>query len=132
MLKDKFKALPGAVRHIYLLLVVYVGWIIFKFTDMSQLGIVLKGLVGLGGNGFTNMSVNLTLKNNLFFLIFAVIAVTPLGKTLRLILKNLSRRGGGWFWANGVWELIHPVLMLILSAMALAGDSYNPFLYFQF
>ena len=24
------------------------------------------------------------------------------------------------------------VLLLLLSAMALAGDSYNPFLYFQF
>lgn len=61
-----------------------------------------------------------------------MIAVTPLGKTLRLMLKNLSRKGGGWFWVNGAWELIHPVLFLLLSAMALVGNSYNPFLYFQF
>lgn len=132
VLKEKFTNLPSPVKHIYLLVVAYVGWIIFKFTDLSQLGLVLKGLVGLNGNGFTNVSVNLTLKNNIFFLIFAVISVTPVGKTLRLMLKNLSRRGGGWFYANGVWELIHPVLFLVLSAMALVGNSYNPFLYFQF
>lgn len=132
VLKDFFNSLPGAVRHIYLLIVAYVGWIIFKFTDLSQLEIVLRGLVGLNGNGFSNVNVALTLKNNIFFLIFAVISVTPLGKTLRLILRNLSRRGDGWFWVNGAWEIIHPVLLLVLSAMALVGNSYNPFLYFQF
>ena len=132
VLKERFTSLPKAVRHIYLLIVVYIGWIIFKFTDMSQLGIVLKGLFGLNGNGFSNVNVTLTLKNNIFFLIFAVISVTSFGKTLRLILKNLSRRGGAWFWINGAWEVLHPVLLLVLSAMALVGNSYNPFLYFQF
>ncbi len=132
ILKERFTSLPKAVRHIYLLVVVYIGWIIFKFTDMTQLGIVLKGLVGLNGNGFTNVNVTLTLKNNIFFLLFAAISVTSFGKTFRLILKNLSRRGGTWFVINGVWEVVHPVLLLVLSAMALVGDSYNPFLYFQF
>ena len=132
LLKDVFAKLPKAVRHIYLVVIVYIGWVIFKFTDMATLGTALKGLFGLAGNGFTSVSVNLTLKNNIFFLIFAVIACTPLGKYLRLILKNLSRRGGGLYWLNAAWEVLHPVLFLILSAMALAGDSYNPFLYFQF
>lgn len=132
VLKEAFAHLPKLVKHIYLLVVVYIGWIIFKFTDMSQLGVVLKGLVGLNGNGFSSVNVNLTLKNNIFFLIFAVISVTSLGKNVRLILKNLSRRGGACFWINGIWEAVHPVLLLILSAMALVGDSYNPFLYFQF
>ena len=132
VLKDVFNSLPKAVKHVYLIIVVYIGWIIFKFTDMSMLGTALKGLFCLNGAGFTSAPVNLTLKNNIFFLIFAIIAVTPLGKYLRLILKNLSRRGGGLYWLNAVWEIAHPVLLLILSAMALAGNSYNPFLYFQF
>lgn len=132
VLKERFASLPQIVKHIYLLVIVYIGWIIFKFTDMSQLGIVLKGLFGLNGNGFTSANVALTFKNNIFFLIFSVIAVTSFGKTLRLIMKNLSRRGGVCFWINGVWEVVHPVLLLILSAMALVGNSYNPFLYFQF
>ena len=33
---------------------------------------------------------------------------------------------------RGVWEIVCPVLLLLVSAMALVGDSYNPFLYFQF
>ncbi len=123
---------PKVLRHIYLLVVVYFGWMLFKFTDMSQLGIALKGLFALNGNGFTDVSVGLALKNNIFFLAFATIAVTPLGVHLRNILKNLSRKNVVFFWIDAVWEIAHPVLLLLVSAMALAGNSYNPFLYFQF
>ncbi len=132
VLKDFLEKLPKPVRHLYLLVMVFFGWILFKFTDMSQLGTALKGLFFLNRNGFTNMNVNLTLKNNLFFLIFAIISVTPLGKSLRQILKNGARHNGVVFWINAAWEIVHPVLLLVLSAMALAGNSYNPFLYFQF
>ena len=58
--------------------------------------------------------------------------MTPLGKTLRLMLKNLSRGSVPFYWINAAWDIVHPVLFVILSAMSLAGDSYNPFLYFQF
>ena len=132
VLKDYLEKIPDVLRHIFVMILVIFSWLVFKFTDLSQLGIALKGLFGLNGNGFSNVTVALTLKNNIFFLIFCMIAVTPLGKYIRLILKNLSRRGGGFYWLNAAWEIIHPVLFLILSSMALAGDSYNPFLYFQF
>ena len=132
VLKDKLQQIPGALRHILVLLIVLLSWIIFKFTDMGLIGTAFKGLLGLNGNGFTSMTVKMLFKNNVFFLIFAAIAVTPLGKTLRLMLNNLSLRNKTWYWINAAWEALHPVLLLILSAMALVGDSYNPFLYFQF
>ena len=132
VLRDRIQQIPGALRHVIVLLLVMFSWIIFKFTDMGLLGTAIKGLFGLNHNGFTSMTVGMLFKNNLFFLIFAVIAVTPLGKTLRLMLNNLSLRNQTWYWVNAAWEVIHPALLLILSAMALVGDSYNPFLYFQF
>ena len=132
LLAEKLARVPGAVKTPVVFLLVLFSWILFKFTDFSMLGIALKGLFGLNGNGLMGVDVSLAFKNNLFFLIFSAVAATPLGKTLRTMLKNLSRRNQVWFWINGVWEALHPVLLLILSAMALAGDSYNPFLYFQF
>ena len=65
-------------------------------------------------------------------LIFCAMASTPIGVGLRNLLKNLSLRGRGLFWLNGVVEIAIPVVLLLLSAAALAGDSYNPFLYFRF
>ena len=68
----------------------------------------------------------------LFSSSFSTIACFPIGKMVRNILGNLSRQNTVFFWVNAVWEAAHPALLLLLSAMALAGDSYNPFLYFQF
>lgn len=130
--RDHLYAIPSAIRHVFVLILVMFGWTLFKFTDLSQLAIAVKGLFGLNQNGFYSISVGLTLKNNIFFLIFCTIAATPLGKTLRTILQNLSRQGGAAFWVYSAWEIVHPALLLILSAMALVGNSYNPFLYFQF
>lgn len=132
VLKERVAYIPTLVRIFVVFLLVMFSWVLFKFTDFALLTTAVKGLFGLNGNGFTSLSVELTFRNNLFFLIFCTIAVTPLGMYLRRILRNLSRRGDGFFWLNGAWEFLHPVLLLLLSAMALAGDSYNPFLYFQF
>ena len=132
VLTDTLPKIPRPVRHVIVMLLVILSWLIFKFTDLSLLGTALKGLFGLNGNGFTGVNVALAFKNNVYFLIFCVIAVTPLGKYLRLMLKNLSKGSVPLYWINAAWEVVHPILFVILSAMALAGDSYNPFLYFQF
>ena len=132
VLADTISRIPRVLRHVIVMLLVILSWLIFKFTDLGLLGTALKGLFGLNGNGFNGVNVALAFKNNVYFLIFCVIAVTPLGKTLRLMLKNLSRGSVPFYWINAAWDIVHPVLFVILSAMALAGDSYNPFLYFQF
>ncbi len=129
---DAQRWLPQAVRHGGVLVLVLFSWIIFKFTDMALLGTALKGLFGLNHNGFSSAAVSLLFKNNVYFLVLACAACTPLGKTLRTMLRNLGRRGGVMYWLDAAWEIVHPAALLVLAAMALVGDSYNPFLYFQF
>ena len=121
----------GIIGLLVFLLVMF-SWILFKFTDFHLMATAVKGLFGLNGNGFTGVDVTLAFRNNVFFLIFCAVASTPIGVSLRNMLKNLSLRGCGLFWLNGVVEIAIPVVLLLLSASALAGDSYNPFLYFRF
>ncbi len=130
--KDGQRFLPQVLRHGGVLILVTFSWMIFKFTDLSLLGTAVKGLFGMNHNGFSSATVSLLFKNNLFFLLLCCAAATPLGKWLRGKLRKLSERGELFYIVNGVWEVVHPVLLLLLSAMALVGDSYNPFLYFQF
>ena len=120
------------LRHLLTMLVVVFGWVLFKFEDMGLLGTALKGMFGLNGNAFTAMSSRLLFSNNYLFLIFCIIAVTPLGKTLVNMVRRLARENTVWLWVHNIWDMASPVLLLFISMMALAGDSYNPFLYFQF
>ena len=131
-LGEKLKKAPSAVSSIYLLVIVYFGWILFRFRNLSFVGTVLKGMFGLNANGFTSFEISALIKNNIFFLIVAVIAATPLMKYVGRLLNSVSRTNPYAAIFNVTRKIAVPVALLILSTMSLVGDSYNPFLYFQF
>ncbi len=131
-LLDKFEKLPKIVSHIYTLIVVFFGWIIFKFESFSGIGITIIGLFGLNGNGFSSLTTSLTFKNNLFFIIFAIIACTPLLKILHKVILRIHQKMNMIPYMVYVYDIAMPIVLLILSLLALVGNSYNPFLYFQF
>ncbi|MBQ9664543.1 MAG: MBOAT family protein [Oscillospiraceae bacterium] len=111
--------------HLYLLLVVFLGWVLFRFTDIRLGWTVALGLFGLNGNALSDFVTGTILQNNLFLLLVSAVACTPLPR----ILSNVLARNGIW---NGCRKMLVPILLLLLSTCALVGESYNPFLYFQF
>ena len=127
-LLDKSKV----ASHIYLLLIVYFGWILFKFESLQDIATVLKGMFGLGGNEFADFESLTIIKSNILFIVFSAICCTPL---LDFVYKKLSEKAMSSDFAlvvYSVWNIIMPVLLLALSVAALIGNSYNPFLYFRF
>ena len=131
-LNKVFARLPGFVSHIYLLIVVYFGWILFRFKNMALIGVVLKGMFCQNGNPWTTFEANTTLLNYIFFLAIAVIAVTPLVHNIGRAISVASVRSAAWFRVNSVVQVAMPLVLLLISTMSLVGNSYNPFLYFQF
>lgn len=128
------EALPRchmAIRRLYLLAVVYFGWILFRFENLSLAGVTLRGMFGLNGNGFSDFETFSALKGHLFFLLAAIVAVTPLVARLGAFARRKLGDNAGY----GVYALGRAacaVLLLFCSTAALVGNSYNPFLYFQF
>ena len=47
--------LPAVFAHLYALIVVFFGWVLFYFTDFTQGWVVLKGLFCLNGNPFPQL-----------------------------------------------------------------------------
>ena len=124
--------MPRGIGHVYLLLVVFVSWILFHFENFGEMGAVLAGVFGLAGSGFTSMEVGTLFMQNIFLIAFSCVACTSLGTRLR---KALSRKAADGGWALTVYtfcEGVLPPLLLVIAAIALAGASYNPFIYFRF
>ncbi|MCD7980823.1 MAG: MBOAT family protein [Clostridiales bacterium] len=132
VLLNKLRFSPVFVPHLYALVVIFFGWILFKFENLAGVGITLKGMFGLNANGFMNMTVGLSFKNHIFFLIFAIIASTPLIKIIRSKILSAHYVRGRLPVLVYAYDIVAPVVLLVLSALALVGNSYNPFLYFQF
>ncbi len=113
---------PRFVGHIYGLLLVLVGWAIFAVEDLSALGLYLKAMFGFGA-GLLDTSFLYYLRNYLPLLVIAIVAATPLAKTLWHKLPELGRK------------IALPVLLcvgLLLATAYLVDGTYNPFLYFRF
>ena len=129
VIRGRMPKLPG---HCCTLLVIFFGWAIFKFEDMGELLVVIKGLLGLNGAAFCSMEVKTQFLSHMFLLLFAIIAVTPFGKLIRKTMLQMGKRRPNVLFFTSLLDMLTPVVLLVLAALALVGNSYNPFLYFQF
>lgn len=123
---------PKFVSYIYCFVIVYFGWILFKYSDMGTIGSILKGMFCLNGNKFITLETRSYLLGYLFFMVAVMFAFTPLFKNLYKRIFNSDNTVFGVRTIGNILEIIYPLVLVALSALALIGDSYNPFLYFQF
>ena len=123
ILKKWLDKSPAFVQHIYSLFFIVFGWVIFYFTDMSQLGEFVVSLFSFGGI-VIGESALATAISFLPLLVIAGIASTPLGTKLYSKVKNHKLRV--------LLETAFCALILTLCTASLVNQSYNPFLYFRF
>lgn len=131
-LKKLIAKLPKVFRHIYLLLIVLFGWVLFRFTSMDELLVVVKGMFTGNGNGFWSFETGAVLTSYIVVIICSIIAVMPLFKRLGKAFQSVAVSNGFMYVLFTVCRILIPVILLLLSAAALVGNSYNPFLYFRF
>lgn len=130
--KKLLDRLPAFFSWLYTIAVVVFGWVLFRFRNLSLVWVTLQGLFGATGNPLTNFEAGTTWLNYVFFLPVAILAVTPLIHRLRGWLEDRAPDHTRARVVLNVAQVVCPVALLVLSTFALVGDSYNPFLYFQF
>ena len=131
-LKKVLDKIP-VMSNLYLLVFAMVGWVIFRFTDIRLALALVKSMFGLNGNVLTSFTSRLQLQSHLYLLIVCMGASTPVMKILGQKVSAFAHAHGflGRCWDVFFYSLI-PVLLLLISTACLVGDSYNPFIYFQF
>lgn len=120
------------VSHIYLVIIIYFGWILFRFENMNDILIVLRGMFGLNGNLPTSFETNTIVTSNVFILVFCILVSTPIVRKIGSIVRYAYMDKKLVSVVYTIGRIVIPLVLLLLSTAALVGDSYNPFLYFQF
>ena len=132
LLRPVSRWIPGLLRHLWVLLAVLVGWVIFRITDLNALLVMLQGMAGMGGRALYDLESVVVLKSNCVLLLCAALACTSamrdLYRRLNRSIETMPVFQNGWTVAQS----LYPVALLLLSTAALVGDQYNPFLYFRF
>jgi len=123
VLKKFLDRLPSFVQHIYTLFIIIIGWGLFYFTDVGQLGEFMVDLFNFGNGICGDQAFNLIM-SNLPMLIIAAVASTPLATTLYTRFEHTR-----FMW---IPETLYCMGVLAVSTASLVNQSYNPFLYFRF
>lgn len=113
--------LPVALRHIYTMFVVLIGWALFAVENMAHLGRYLASC--FGGAPLLDAATLYNFVSYLPMLVILCVAATPLS-------RNLWQRLG-----ERTQQILTPILVLaamVLCTASLVDASYNPFLYFRF
>lgn len=116
--KRALDKLPRAVGTIYALLVVLVGWVLFRADSLTAALSYLDSMFSLNfGAGADAMSI-LDARTGVLLLAGLV-----------LLIKWPKMRANAFTQALGT---VAALGLLALSVLTLAGGTYNPFIYFRF
>lgn len=133
MVEDRFQ-LPqrcskGIVGHIYTMLAVTLGFMLFRAESLTQAGWMLRAMF----TGFTITPEGTAIFSNLMSPILLAVLVISLVGALP-ILDWWRDKVKGTLRASVTHALANPVILilLILDFLNLAATSFNPFIYFQF
>ena len=131
VLKNALEKIPF-ISNIVTLVIIYFGWVLFKFTDFKVLGAAFKGIFGNTPAGFTNFETSTAVKTNIIFLIICAIACSPIIPAISRYVNKQYERSPKARAVFAIGTIATPVVCLLLATIFLVGDSYNPFLYWKF
>lgn len=110
---------PRWTRHAYALLLILIGWVLFAFERLPEMGGYFLAMAGLNGRPFANGETLYLLHANALLLVLLVVASVrgaraPKAKALVLL------------------EPIWYAALFVASTAYLVDATFNPFIYFRF
>ena len=125
-----FEKLTGLTKknywwgHIYTMVFVIIGWVIFRAVNLGDAIIYIKAMFGINAKGFMDKAVFAYIAQNWVYYVFALIGCAPIVPWMDKKLEN-----------NKVWQVIYAVGLvaaMVISVSFISNNAYNPFIYFNF
>ncbi|PGK51248.1 membrane-bound O-acyltransferase family protein [Priestia megaterium] len=124
-------ALWRPIQHIYLLVIVMVGWVFFRADNFGYSFHYIKTMFFLEGDSYNNTTL-LFLVDNAVYLGIGLLLCAPLFPYVRMKLETLASRSALVRYGKDISGSIVYVGLLLLVTMYLVNSTYNPFIYFRF
>ena len=121
VLKKYIDKLPDFVKHIYTIVLVFIGWMIFAFDDSKYLFEFIKALTS---NKFVDSAFLYYFKNYFLILVTAIVFSLPVYPKVKEKMNNTI--------FTSLLSISIYVILFIVTLSYLVSDTYNPFLYFRF
>ena len=115
---------PAPLRHLYALLAISIGWIIFDGQGLWGVALQIGRSFGFGASGIASKEALYYLRSYMIPLAAGAIGCTPLPKQLAGKLAGTK--------AQLFFEPLGLGLLLLTATAFIVDGSFNPFIYFRF
>jgi len=126
------KKLPDIINILLTFLIVLLGWVLFYFTDLSDVFRMYQNLFGLSGAPLIDTESRLLLTNNIILIAMCIVGSTPLlsraGQAVLRAYRDENRKA----ILPSVSIIAVNAALLALCTISLVGSTHNPFIYFRF
>lgn len=131
-LKRLLDRLPRALRHLYTLLVVMGGWVLFAAPSFAAASTFFRALLGQAACAAPLNTPEYFSPDIRLALIWGCVFSAPLFPRLVHFLKKLTERRLDTSILFEFFRVVILISMLLMCAMSLAAGTHNPFIYFRF
>lgn len=129
LLKNYLAKAPTILKHIYVLFLVIVGFVLFKAENLATLSTDLQRLFFIDGLSLPSKAESFYLRQYLPLLIFSVLGAMPLPR--QAVIRFFNSENIPFHLKEGL-RTVAICLLFFLSVAFLVDGSFNPFLYFRF
>ena len=119
---------PKVLRHIYVWIFAMIGWCIFSFESVGDIGKFVAGMFDF--TCFVDDRALFMLNQYKVVLIMAFVFSMPVIPLLKKKVEDCENSAVKT--VAGIVGSLGYMAMLILSVALIIGGSYNPFIYFRF
>ena len=122
---------PRFVRHIYLLLVVMIGWVFFRADSFSYSIEFIKNMFFMGTNVIFDGVAASYINDYWFVLVLSMIFCMPIVDWFRRKIEVANDK----ILESNISYVLNSVVytgILLIVIFKLVNSTYNPFLYFRF
>lgn len=120
---DKMKKFKWT-RHFYTMILVMIGWVIFRATSIDSALSYIKIML-FGFSNFIDANFTVYVREYAYFLFFGILLARPFA-------KKITKTKPAKYKAIQVAASIGMFVLFILAVAYLVKGSYNPFIYFNF
>jgi alginate O-acetyltransferase complex protein AlgI len=122
--------IPSIIKHIYVLSVVVIGWVLFRAGNVGTAVKYLGAMFGLGSEFDSKVSMLFFNSFNITILLLGAVFSMPVIPVLRD--RFLAACPVNGTMTAAIAQTVFLCLVLLVSGMMILNSSYNPFIYFQF
>lgn len=124
--------IPRVVRHIYVLILVMIGWVFFRADNFTYSFDYIKTMFFITENEFYDYSTLIYLQDYGIYFALAIVLAIPIYMVYQNWTEARAEQSLAFAASLRVWQTVYYMVLILIVTMYLVNATHNPFIYFRF